>query len=324
MSGVNISELVHQIGLEELAAISRDELAADFLPAAVAGLADGDLVVMHAPYTNEKAELYGENHYSDGRVAKAIAQAAMESGMAPGQVYDFQGFAAEYFTQADSPFATDKTTSTVRVYPDAIMVDGNPLALARTPTLVFDYGACLTGRSYIADQMRFLSQGQRPYTYSPLTRSHFMNQVLINTYNTNHGSGTAQVVMENRLYIGREDGIGEATDEVIRAQQSHGAPTEIADIVLCTGAQHASKNDLQRGITNAHTVLKEGGMLLVRSLARPASTEIGTDTITGWAFDAGFQERDAIRYEAELNQFGSLLLTGHFGTREIQTVILTK
>ncbi len=324
MSGIHLHELVRQVGLEELSTIGREEVGRDFTPAAVVGLADGDVLVTHPPYTGKKAELYGENHFGDGRVAKAIVAAALENGMTPGPIYDFQNFAAEYFTHPNSPFAVHKTESSIRVYPEVVTIDGNPLALARTPTLVFDYGACLTGRSYIADQWNFLRQRKQPFTYSPLTRLHFTNRALIKTYDANYGPGTAQAVIEKQLYIGREDGVAAATDEVIRAQQAHNAPTDIADIILCTGAQHASKDDLRRGIINAHTLLKEGGTLIVRSLARPASDEIGTDQITGWAFEAGFQERDAICYEANLEQIGTLILTGHFGEREIQTVILKK
>jgi hypothetical protein len=321
---INFPELVQNIGLEELSNIDREELAANFMPAAVTGLADGDIALLHPPYTGRQAELYGENHFGDGQVAKAIIRAAIDSGRTPGPIYDFQGFAAEYFAGHNSIFNEFTSESTVRIYPEAVTIDGNPLALARTPSLVFDYGACLTGRSYIADQIGFLSKGQQPFTYSPLTRLRFTNEALINTYDANYGRGTARAIMDKRLYIGREDGVAAATDEVIRAQSAHRAPTDIADIILCTGAEHSSAEDLKRGMMNAYTLLKEGGMLVVRTLARPASDELGTEKITSWAFDAGFQEKDAIRYEADLDQIGTLMLTGHFGEREIQTVVLRK
>jgi SAM-dependent methyltransferase len=321
---VSLPELVRQVGLEELATIGKEELAKDFMPAAVTGLADGDLVTMHQPYTGRQAELYGENHFGDGKVAQTIGRAAIENGMAPGNLYEFQGFAAEYFTTPGSPLSSFKTESSVRVYPEAVTIDGNPLALARTPSLVIDYGACLTGRSYIADQMAFPNRGQRPFTYVPLTRTHFMNQTLANTYDANYGPGTARAVIANQLYIGREDGVTGTTDEIIRAHNGLNLPTEVADVILCTGAQHAAPEDLQRGITNAHKLLKEGGMLVVRSLARPAADELGTEEIAGWAFDAGFIDRNVVRYEAALESAGSLLLTGHFGEREIQTLVLTK
>lgn len=320
---ISMAELSRQIGLEELADL-RAEDAAEFMAAAVVGLADGDFVVTHEPYSGRQAELYGENKLNDGLIAKAVARTAIENGMNPGPIYDFQGFAATLATDPRSQFASVKTVSSIRIHPEAVTIDGNPLALSQPPKLILDYGACLTGRSYIEDQMRFLNQGRQPFTYAPLTRTHFMNGSLIKTYDVNYGPGTASAFIRNQLYIGREDGTAGATGEIIKGQQSHGRPTEVADIILCTGAQHASAKDLQKGITNAHTLLREGGMLVVRSLARPASDEIGTEKITAWAFEAGFDERNALHYEAALEQMGTLLLSGHFGDREIQTVVLTK
>lgn len=321
---ISMPELSRRIGLEELARISREEIITNFMPASVVGLADGDFVVIHEPYVGRQAELYGENKFNDGIVAKAVAQTAIANGMNHGIMRDFQRFAATYATDSHGEFAAIKTDSSVRIHPEAVTIDGNPLALSRLPKLVLDYGACLAGRSYIEDQMRFVGKGRMPFTYAPLTRTHFMNQSLINTYDVKYGSGTASAFIEKKLFIGREDGVAGATEEFINASRSHKVPTEIADIILCTGAQHTSAEDLQKGIANAPTLLKEGGMLVVRALARPASDEIGTEEIASWAFEAGFDEKHAIRYGAALDQIGTLLLSGHFGEREIQTVVLTK
>lgn len=323
-NGINLPEMVRQIGLEELATLNKDELARDFMPAAIAGLADGDVVVMHPQYTDKQAELYGENHYGDGRVAQTIGRAAIKNGMAPGDLYNFQSFAAEYFVQPNNLLEAHSKESSIKIYPEVVTIDGNPLALDRPPSMVLDYGACLIGRSYIADQMAFLTQGKRPFTYIPLTRLHFTNRALINTYDADYGRGKSQEFINHQLYIGREDGVAAATDEIIRAGTEHNAPTEIADIVLCTGARHASREDLKHGVANARTILKEGGILVLRSLARPSANELGTEEIASWAFDAGFTDRNVVRYEAALGQVGTLLLTGHFGEREIQTLVLTK
>lgn len=130
MPGANLPELAQQIGLGELASISRQEVATNFMPAAIAGLADGDMVIMHPEYAGRMAELYGQNHYGDGLVAQAILRVALENGMDPGNVYDFQGFAADYFTQPGSPFDGQRHASAVQIHPEAVVIDGNPLALA--------------------------------------------------------------------------------------------------------------------------------------------------------------------------------------------------
>jgi len=324
MSGINVPELVKQVGLEELAKMGQDELVDDFLPAAVVGFADGDLLAIHEPYTGQKAELYGESHLGEGKVARLMAKAALENGMRPGNIYNFQGFAAKYALRPESPFSAFQPEGSVKIHPEAVEIDGNPIVLEQPPTLVFDYAACLTGRSYLNDQMRFRQQGKRPFTYSPLTRLHFTNQLIIDSYDATYGRGISQQFIANQWYIGREDGITGATNEIIKAQKMFNAPTEIADVILCTGSQHSTEADLRPGIANAHTLLKEGGMLVIRSLSRPAEDEIGTNTIAGWAYEAGFQEKDAIHYDADLNNPGTLIVSGHFGEREIQTVILKK
>ena len=50
-NGINLPEMLRQANLEELTAIGREEIAKDFMPAAVTGLADGDFVLVHTPYT---------------------------------------------------------------------------------------------------------------------------------------------------------------------------------------------------------------------------------------------------------------------------------
>lgn len=182
----------------------------------------------------------------------------------------------------------------------------------------------MTGRSYQDDQVNFIQNGHGPFAYGALTRLPFTNQVLRNTYDARYGPGVSETFVDSRLYIGREDGIGDATDEIIGAQRSHGARVDVADIILCTGAQHTDETALKRGIENAYSLLKEAGILLIRSLAHPAMDEIGTNQITEWAFEAGFPEDKAFHYEAKMHQLSTLVLEGHFSDRDIKTVILTK
>lgn len=325
MSGVNFEDFALQVGLEEISKPTQKELATNIMPACVVGLSDGDLFALHPEYSGLDAELYGKHNLADGKVAKAVLKAALDNGMNPGLVYDFQSYAASYFTHPLSPFASYDAHNSVKIEPKMLRVDGDQVRLAEEPSLVVDFNACLTSRSYLTDQLDFWGKhGKRPFAYSPLTRLHFTNQSLINTYSRLGGPGTSKVIMENGLYIGREDGVSSATNEIIRAQKEHGAPTDVADIILCTNAQHATRVDLKHGIENAHSIVKEGGIIVVRSLAHPTSKEIGTDEITGWAFESGFDERNVRYLNASLNPVSAILSTGHFENREVKTAILTK
>jgi hypothetical protein len=144
------------------------------------------------------------------------------------------------------------------------------------------------------------------------------------SYDVEYGEGTSSLMIDQGVYYGREDGVASASNELIRAQKSNNAPVEVADIVLCTGAQHTTSDELKVGIKNAHAFLKEDGLLVLRALSRPAAAELGTDEIAGWAYEAGFNEKDAISFDSDLMQIGSLLLSGHYGEREVRTKVLKK
>lgn len=319
---VNLPRMMSQVGLEGFETISQEQLAQDIMPAAITGLADGDLITVHPPYEGTKAELYGEDHYGQGQVAQTIGHAAIENGMTPGDLYNFQSFAAEYFTAPDNSFGRLTERSAVKIHSQALVIDNNLIILAKAPSRIIDYGACLTSRNYIKDQMAFIDQNKPPFSYVPITRLPFINQVLIRTYDVSYGEGMRDIVANRQLYMGREDGVASATDEIIRAQVEHNAPAGISDIVLCVGTEHMTREDLKPGIKNAHKILKEGGMLVVRSLTHPTPDEIGTEEIVSWASDEGFAVRGA--FTADLDDPTLIIKGGHFGKGEIQTVILTK
>lgn len=137
MKAIDVPELVKSLGFEELASMGREEMITDFLPACITGFADGDLYAMHEPYSGEQADLYGEGHYSEGRVAKVVLEAALANRMDPGPLYDFQGFVAEIFTDPKSLYATQTqaTTNSVRIHPEAVVVDDNIVTLDQKPAL---------------------------------------------------------------------------------------------------------------------------------------------------------------------------------------------
>lgn len=147
--------------------------------------------------------------------------------------------------------------------------------------------------------------------------------MLANTYDKSYPGGARAAIAKQR-YIGREDGVAAATDEIVRTHRDNGKTAEVADIILSTGTQHIERSDLKHGIGNAHTLLKEGGMLVLRAAAVPMAEEIGIDEIASWAFDAGFDEKNSIRYNAVLDTIGMLLTTGHAGGQHLKTVVLTK
>jgi len=320
-----MSKLADQIGIPEIATIGEDELIESFLPASVAGLSDGDMVVHHSEYFDEtKIRFYGRTIFNGALVANKIHETAMANGREPTSIYFFQALAAQYCDAPNSPFVEPLTKSSVQILPEIITIDDNPLAIPRVPNLVLDYTACLSSRSLIKDQIDFVQRGFRPFTFTPITRLHFTNRLLMQAYDKNAGEGAANLFIENRLYIGREDGIASATDEMIQLQTEHGARSDIADVIICNGDQHTTEEDLKTGAKNAYTLIKEAGMFVIRAFAKPSSTEIGTDQIADWAFEAGFEEKEVLEYYSAIHSPGAAILRPQAGVREIKTIILTK
>ncbi|CAN5707103.1 hypothetical protein BH23PAT2_BH23PAT2_01230 [soil metagenome] len=318
-----MGELAEQIGLPELAQIDQEETANNFMPAVLTGLSDGDMVIMHQHYSDShNRRLYGEFNFNDGAVARHVLEAALENGRQPSPILHFQDFAADYYDHPENRMSL-QSASVVRIYPEAAIVDDNPLMLPHQPQLVIDYGACLTSRSFIEDQMDFIKNGKPPFAFTPITRLPFINKVLMQTYDKLFGPGVTSVAVENRVFIGREDGISSATDEIIESQQAAGDSEEVADIISCTGIQHTNQENLVRGIANAYKILREAGMFIIRAYAKPAVDEIGTDELAEHAFESGFREQARLEYSAVSHNLGALAL-GQWPTREMKTIVLTK
>lgn len=324
MSELSIEQLSKRIDVPEVASFRAEDLVSDFMTAAIMGLADGDFIGIHEKYTGRKAELYGESNYNEGVIAQNIARAALDDGMTPGVMYDFQDYAAQYFTLPGNPLRGTGFKNPVSIHANGILtVSDNVFALTHEPHVVFDFGACLSGRSFLHDQVRLVQEGRGLFTYAPLTRLHFTNQALIYTYNT-FQDGFANLMINNGLYKGREDGIDTATSEIIKAQTAHNASTEIADVVVCAGSHHSTPDEIESGIKRAHSLLAEEGVLVIKALSRPATDELGADKIAEWAFETGFHERNATEFETAITSPGVLLSSGHFGAREMKTIIISK
>lgn len=325
MRKVAVGDVGEQIGLPELADIDHEEIVREFSPAAIAGFADGDIVIQHEQFTDpQQVKLYGQAIFNLGEVAKRLHDASVETAEEPGLVRDLQSFMAQTFSISSSMYDRTNGGLSVMVYPGAIEVDDTPIVLNRVPETVVEFGACLSSRSVIRDQLAFRTAGEGIFRYVPITRNHFTNQVLLNDYDRML-DGLSERMIERGLFIGREDGIARATDEIISAQDAAGAPSDIADLIICTGGQHTTEADLKRGAENAIKILKDDGLFVIRALARPAADEIGADQIADWAFESGFEQGDMYEYPAHTHfNLGGALVTGSSPIRDVKTLLLSK
>lgn len=178
-----------------------------------------------------------------------------------------------------------------------VIFDHTAEALAYDPGVIVDYGAGLQGRHYIDQQYADIMQGKRlPYVYVPIVKGPFINEFLQQYWLEKLGqqyAGLFNDSIQGRIYIGREDGIAAATNEIIAETKRGVGSAAIADLVVASGIQKAAYQEVETGITNAYELLRPNGSLLVRA---PVEDGVEEDEVSGWemyrmALDAGF-ERD--------------------------------
>ncbi|HSW65675.1 MAG TPA: hypothetical protein VLI54_00870 [Bacillota bacterium] len=179
----------------------------------------------------------------------------------------------------------------------AIGFDHHSVALDVEPSVVIDYGPGLQGRFHIERQLADLEAGRRPYAHLAVGKGPFINEFLQQYWRARLGEDSQLMrSVLGRVYVGREDGIAAATTEFVETQKQHTGSSEIADIVLASGVHRAGHTEIDAGITNAHKLLRPGGILLVRAPKAVDSDPSGVpgEAMVEMALQAGF-DRDKAR-----------------------------
>lgn len=308
---VHIPALMEEIGLPELSDIGTEKFISYAVPAALAGVADGDVKI---PYperlTGMDAEMFGETEAEQGVFTQAIRQAAIDAGPNPGPMRNFQDFLVTAATEPQSNYYHAASPRFARVIGQNIIIHDSAFALPHPPQLLIEYGACMESRAQVDAQLESLQIGSPPYAYSPLARTHFANQSILATYRhtklaqrlqTEARTDLQQLVLDRRLFAGREDGEDSATQEIIRANTAVGAPVAVADVILAVSAQHTTPESLEAAVRRSHTILREGGALVIRGMQQPIAGEVAIDDIAQWALTSGFDENRALFFGGKLN-----------------------
>jgi hypothetical protein len=316
-----------QIGLDAFSAEyvgENGDVNDDVMLASVAGLSEGDLAMSHPHYYGDAAELFGAIKYFDGTIARAVLYAAMENGAEQTPLYDFQNAVADYATNSDNQVPTGVIDKSISVKPSGLDIDGYFIRSARVPKFVMDLGACVSGRSFQDDQMAFPDKRLHPFTYIAIGRNHFINRFLVNSYDQIHGRGSASLMAGQGWYAGLEVGVAAATDHLIAAKLATDKAVDYVDIAVLRGLHHVDTAEAVTGIENSLRLLRDGGQLVLRSMAFPLPNEIGTDEMVEWAVAAGFQKKNMVAFDGNSRSIGSQILSRHYGERETRTVVLEK
>jgi hypothetical protein len=323
---ISLHEVQTIAGIDQDYQLTKDELAGLFIPASVDAFGDGEILSLHGPLDNSDLEkYYGKKFFRDGIVTPNLRAAAIANGRKPGTFTDYQRYVARVYVQElKHSITANPVESGVMIHDDVIAFDDYIYPLNRTAQTVVDYGPGLAGLSHTKAQSIMVLGGEKPYRYLPISRLPFTNQVLAESYDAFLGPGSSQSFMRSQYFLGREDGIASATNEIVEAQTRATGTTEVADAVLASGLMLADKNELKTGIFNSFKILKEGGVLVIRAVALPSADEVGASRMLEWAHEAGFDESKTKRFEVLTGSLGAAMVHGSAAQRQSISAVLTK
>lgn len=164
----------------------------------------------------------------------------------------------------------------------------------RDTAVILEYGPGVTGKKFLDIQLDTLRLQRRlpPFQYLGISDGPFINQFLV-TYLGNRlveqfGPEARQLGSNGRLFIGREDGMQQATHELLATSQPSGTH-EMCDLILLTGVHRANPHELQDTIKRSPQLLHPEGKLM---LSAPLDeVEEGVTPFAkqlGWAQESGY------------------------------------
>lgn len=158
--------------------------------------------------------------------------------------------------------------------------------------IVLEYGPGVSGKKFLDQQLHGLARNIPPFQYIGISNGPFINQFLTSYLQKrlvrNFGQAAGEYATNGRLFVGREDGMLQATQGLIKTPQPSGTH-EMSDLILMTGVHKADRRELEKTIKLSSQILRPQGKLM---LAAPlTSVEGGSVPFRDqlqWAQEAGF------------------------------------
>lgn len=160
------------------------------------------------------------------------------------------------------------------------------------PAVILEYGPGITGTKFIDAQLSALGRNLFPFQYIAVSDGPFINQFLM-TYLGNkadklYGQEVRRLATSGTLFIGREDGMQQATEALLATPQPSGTH-EMCDVILMTGVHEAEPTELEYAIKNSHHLLRPGGKLMISApTAQVRDTMAPFLTQLQWAKETGY------------------------------------
>jgi hypothetical protein len=130
------------------------------------------------------------------------------------------------------------------------------------PGIILEYGPGLVGKRFIDAQAAMLKFGITPIQYIPVSDGPFVNQFLMTysseTFQKNFGKEVASQFSRTGLLAGREDGMLQASEELVQASQQ-----PMCDVIILAGVHRAEAEELQETLKLVSKLLKKEGVLIL-------------------------------------------------------------
>lgn len=256
---------------------------------------DDEVMSLHrAPVTDPVLrKLFGEIRYSEGSFQPALRRLLQEChpGWQKGLAELQARVAISCAVSIVKNGAFNWQVASANLVDDTLLFDANQhsyqLPPLSRPRILIDYGPGLGGRFVMKEHLNALSKG-RPFVYAPVARGSFIPTFLISYVSTLMTKESMSIYMNNGFFGPHHEGIRAITSHFIKA-----APGQ-ADVIFCSGLQMVDKQELRAGIENAYPLLRDGGVLLLRSQKTREPAEASTiDDMLEIAFASGFSSQSA-------------------------------
>ncbi len=158
--------------------------------------------------------------------------------------------------------------------------------------VILEYGPGVTGKEFLDTQLGALRQNLLPFQFIGISDGPFINQFLV-TYlgdelEKSFGREARSFATSGRLFVGREDGMQQATQELLATLQPSGTH-EMCDLILMTGIHDADPEELRYAIKHSPELLRHTGKLMLSApiqQVRPSTTPHAQ--LLEWAQKAGY------------------------------------
>jgi len=157
--------------------------------------------------------------------------------------------------------------------------------------VILDQGPGLGGTRFLDVLVNAIRYGFRPFQYIGFSNGPFVNEFLLdywgNEMERHFGSDGRRFANSGELFMGREDGMQQATRTLLATPQP-GGTSEVCDLMLMTGVHRANPIELEDTIRMSPQLLHETGKLMLSAPLVEVAPDVTTfDSQLAWAEDSG-------------------------------------